>query len=134
MLKLCIGVALLLQAAPLQAQALRGRNDNGECVSPCSRAGGMPCQPCLPMIGPGSDDWEKSVAQVDSGNRAFLEAARERAEHDTEYRERSFAADRQAYDDVQRDVRSMREINRDADRDRGIAAERSEPASSGPEE
>ena len=87
-MKNATGILVLLvigSAAP--AQSRPGLNDSGDCVSPCARAGGMPCRPCPPRIGPGDERWLEVVKQYGQGGDAFTASVRERAERDPSYRE-----------------------------------------------
>lgn len=112
MLKLGVVLILLAQSSITITSGLRGRNDDGDCVKPCRRGDGLPCQPCLPGTGPGAVDWDKAVREFAGGNERFGVSIRERAERDPAYRVGQFVADRRAYQEMRDAARDMENISR----------------------
>jgi hypothetical protein len=110
-LMLLPGSAMASNQDLLSAQGFAGIDDSGNCVQPCARSGGRPCAPCLPVIGPGSPQWQAAVAATAAANDEFEEAIRALAAKDSGYR-RSIAynEDRQLARRIDKSVDAMREV------------------------
>jgi hypothetical protein len=88
-----------------------GINDDGVCARPCIRAGGRPCRPCLPGIGPADPNWSGAVAETAEANALFGANIREHAERDPEYRQsRDYAEDRKTFHDTREAVEGMNKV------------------------
>lgn len=113
MLRQCLTLAFLFASASALAQGRKGLDDNGNCVAPCTRAGGMPCRPCLPRIGPGDDEWSVEVAQFGRESEAFRLSIRQRADSDAAYRlSRQYREDRRAAAQLQDTMKALSALTR----------------------
>lgn len=113
MLRHCLVIACISISVSVQAQGRRGLDDNGNCVAPCSRAGGMPCRPCLPRTGPGSEQWLSEVEQFARGTDAFRLSVSRRAYADPTYRvSAQYEKDRTAAAELVRTTEALNALTR----------------------
>lgn len=111
-MKLVVFVTLACLGIVSGANAERGKNADGKCVTECSRSGGRPCPPCPPTFDPEAIDNEKKIADFELANESASESLEKSARVDSDYSSTDeYKRDRELVKSNKRIAGDLRELN-----------------------